>query len=567
MGFDTPATAEGDLARTPFAHLLVYAVDRRLTGALFLCEPSPVNGAPVEHVEHVVRFDRGTPVKVRPGDGFSRLGQMLVEGGALKPETLTEALATKGLLGDMLLLAGCVDRDRLEETCVSQFQRRMTRLFTLPSETTFRYCDGHTELLDYGSEPARADALAILWTGVKAHGGRRSVINAALARLGDLPLRLHPQATVARLGLDPDEARVIDHLQTQPEALRALAARSFLTTEMLRRLLYALVITRQLDLGASTPPVGATDPVPRSRSTTANVARVQLKPTPHRQGAAAPDAPGDGERAPMSSKSTIAPRRTIMTPLATARLQDEPTLTAIPQKATAAVRETLKSFGADRTSENPRRISVEVVALDAPPRAPQSERAAAFRQPEPVPASKPPGPVPASKPPEPVAPSKPPEPVPASRPPEPAAASKSAAPPALQGLSASELFDLAGARLAERNLDSAEEACVWACRAAPENQDFAVLATWIRAQRAGADLKLLTIELDELLSASPDHRNARYYRALLRKRLGDNAGAIRDLQRLRDRTPPDAEAMKALEALVAPAEKPKSGLLGWLFKR
>ena len=541
MGFDTPATAEGDLARTPFAHLLVYAVDRRLTGALFLCEPSPVDGAPVEHV---VRFDRGTPVKVRPGDGFSRLGQMLVEGGALKPETLTEALSTKGLLGDVLLLAGCVDRDRLEETCVSQFQRRMTRLFTLPSETTFRYCDGHTELLDYGSEPARADALAILWTGVKAHGGRRGVINAALARLGDLPLRLHPQATVARLGLDPDEARVIGHLQTQPEALRALAARSFLTTEMLRRLLYALVITRQLDLGASTPPVGATDAAPRSRSTTANVARVQLKPTPHRQGAAAPDAPGDGERASMSSKSTIAPRRTIMTPLATARLQDEPTVTAMPQKATAAIRETLKSFGVDRTSENPRRISVEVVALDAPSRAPQPE-------PEP----------------EPVTTSRQPEPVTASRQPEPVAASKSTAPPALQGLSASELFDLAGARLAERNLDSAEEACVWACRAAPENQDFAVLATWIRAQRAGADLKLLTIELDELLSASPDHRNARYYRALLRKRLGDNAGAIRDLQRLRDRTPPDAEAMKALEALVAPAEKPKSGLLGWLFKR
>ncbi|MFS8066616.1 MAG: hypothetical protein ACMG6S_09625, partial [Byssovorax sp.] len=509
-------------------------------------------------VEHVVRFSRGTPVKVRPGDGFSRLGEMLIERGALKQETLTEALATNGLLGDVLLLAGCVDRDRLEETCVTQFQRRMTRLFTLPPETTFRYCDGHTELLDYGSELARADALAILWTGVKAHGGRRSVINAALARLGDLPLRLHPQATVARLGLDPDEARVIGHLQTQPEALRALAARSFLTTEMLRRLLYALVITRQLDLGASTPPVGATDPVSRSRSTTANVARVQLKPTPHRQGAAAPDAPGDGERAPMSSKSTIAPRRTITTPLATARLQDEPTVTAMPQKATAAVRETLKSFGADRTSENPRRISVEVVALDAPSRAPQSE---------PVPASRPPGPVPASRPPGPVPPSKPPEPVPASRPPEPVDAPKSTAPPALQGLSASELFDLAGARLAERNLDSAEEACVWACRAAPENQDFAVLATWIRAQRAGADLKLLTIELDELLSASPDHRNARYYRALLRKRLGDNAGAIRDLQRLRDRTPPDAEAMKALEALVAPAEKPKSGLLGWLFKR
>src|SRR3954465_14033538 len=111
MGSDTPATAGGGLGRAPFAPLLVYAVDRRLTGALFLREP-PSAGAPP--VEHVVRFARGTPVKVRPGDGFARLGELLVEAGALSPETLVEALATKGLLGDVLLLAGCVERDRLE---------------------------------------------------------------------------------------------------------------------------------------------------------------------------------------------------------------------------------------------------------------------------------------------------------------------------------------------------------------------------------------------------------------------------------------------------------------------
>jgi hypothetical protein len=238
----------------------------------------------------------------------------------------------------------------------------------------------------------------------------------------------------------------------------------------------------------------------------------------------------------------------------------------MPQKerATASVRETLKSFGADRISENPRRISVEVIALnpppvaalDAPPVAPRAEPVAAPKNaPPPVAPQAEPVAAPKSAPP-PVAPQA-----------EPVAAPKSAPPPALQGLSASELFALAGTRLAERDLDGAEEACTWARRAAPEKQDFAALATWIRAQRAGSDLKLLTVELDELLSASPDHRNARFYRALLRKRLGDNAGAIRDLQRLRDRTPPDAEAMKELEALAAPAEKPKTGLLGWLFKR
>src|SRR5262245_33420409 len=139
---DTTATAEGDLDRTPFAHLLVYAADRRLSGVLFLEEPGGV--------EHVVRFARGAPVKVRPGDRYALLGEMLVEAGALDRATLAEALKTQGLLGDVLLLAGCVDRDVLEHVAEQQFVRRMVRLFALPRQTTYRYCDGHFELCDYG---------------------------------------------------------------------------------------------------------------------------------------------------------------------------------------------------------------------------------------------------------------------------------------------------------------------------------------------------------------------------------------------------------------------------------
>jgi hypothetical protein len=542
MGSDTAATAEGDLARTPFAHLLVYAVDRRLTGALFLREPPNAGGSVVEHV---VRLARGTPVKVRPGDDFARLGELLVEAGVLAPETLASALATKGLLGDVLLLAGCVERDRLEAVCEAQFQRRMTRLFTLPAETTFRYCDGHVELLDYGGDPASSDALAILWAGIKAHGGARPIVDVTLSRLGDLPLRLHPQATVTRLALDADEARVVAHLHACPEAFAALASRDLIAGERLRQLVYALAITRQIDVGSSSPPVGALDV---TRTTSTSVARVQLKPTTHRMGAAAPDAAGDGERGASSSKPTTAPRSRL-TPLSTPRLKDEPIstrtaidsaaastrrdepppTTAIPRKARSEDRETLRSARGAPIPTQLRTASVEVIDLDAPP---PTVRA-----------------------------------VPRIVDAEAGAAAIDGPPSALRGLSTSALFELAGTRLLARDIDGALEACLWSREADPRSVDVAALDAWIRAQRAGADLKGLTIELDELLSTSPDHRDARYYRAMLRKRLGDNAGAIRDLHLLQKRTPPDAEATKALEALEEPAPKPRSGLLGWLFKR
>lgn len=538
MGSDTPATAEGDLARTPFAHLLVYAVDRRLTGALFLSEP-PVAGA--SPVEHVVRLARGTPVKVRPGDGFALLGELLVEAGALSPKTLADALATKGLLGDVLLLAGCVDRHLLEAVCETQFQMRMTRLFALPAETTFRYCDGHLELLEYGGDPANVDALATLWAGLKTHGGPSAVVETTLIRLGDVPLQIHPQATVSRLGLTDDEERVIDHLQACPEGLDALTARELLPGERLRQLVYALAITRQIDLGSSAVPVGALD---SRRTSSTSVGRVQLKPTTHRLGAAAPDAPGDGERGAVSSKSTTA-RRPHLTPLSTQRLRDElPTLldatppktagdavrtTAVPKRATADDRETLKSARDTLIPAPLRPASVEVLTPD-----PASIPAATERAGAPAGTSSAPVEEPLSE---------------------------------LHGLSAKALFEAAGSRLVARDLDGAHEAGARAREADPEDDEIAVLFAWIRSQRAGADLKALTIELDELLSASPDHRNARYYRAMLRKRLGDNAGALRDLRLLNKRTPPDAEAAQALEALEKPAEKAKSSLLGWLFKR
>ncbi len=521
MGFDTPATAEGDLARTPFAHLLVYAVDQRLTGALFFCEP-PTVARPT--VEHVVRFVRGTPVKVRSGDGYALLGELLVEAGTLSKKTLEQALATKGLLGDVLILAGCVDRDRLEEMCQAQFRKRMTRLFTLPEKTTFRYYDGHPELLDYGGEPSNSDALAILWAGLQTQGGAPNVVDATLSRLGDLPLRIHPQATVARLGLADDEARVVEHLRASAEGLPAIAERRLLPFERLCRLVYALTITRQLDIGSSAPPVGALD---TPRSTT--FARLQLKPTSHRLGAAAPDAPGDGERGAVSSQSSTSSRRPSSAPVALLKPPVEPAPTAVPRKATSRDRETLKSAGPVKVSERPRAISVEVIDLQESPDTLKANQS----------------------------------PFPGNAPP----ATIEGASALLEEMSASAFFALAEARLGERDFAGAEEACAWARRLDPSNLNSAVLATWIRSQHGGADLKGLTIELDELLGTAPDHRDARYYRALLRKRLGDNAGAIRDLRRLLELSPRDAEATKALEGLEAPPAKPRSGLLGWLFGR
>ncbi len=295
---EASATAEGELARTPLAHLFVYALDRRLTGAMFLSSPSGV--------EHVVRFARGVPVKIRPGDRHALLGQMLVDAGAIDEKTLEAALATQGLLGDVLLLAGRVERDALEKVAEDQFRRRMVRLFALPPETAYRYYDGHEELAEYGGDPANIDPLALLWSGLRTHGEVSAMMEGTLARLGETPLRLHPAATVARFGLEPEETKLLDELGARPVTLAELCAASF--PGMARRLAYALAITRQVELGTGLLPLGAEIQAARGAPATA-VARMALRSTVHRLGSTPPRPTPGGRRRRRASVVAFPGRR------------------------------------------------------------------------------------------------------------------------------------------------------------------------------------------------------------------------------------------------------------------
>jgi hypothetical protein len=493
------ATTKGDLGRTPFGHLLVYALDKRLTGALFLTEASGV--------EHAVRLVRGAPVKVRPGDRWSLLGEMLVEAGAIDEGTMADALATPGLLGDMLLLADRIERDVLENIAEQQFLRRMVRLFSLPPSTAYRYCDGHEELREYGGDPARVDPLALLWAGLRAHGEASALMEATLSLLGEAPMRLHPLATTARFGLEGAEARLREHLGAMPTPLAELIGLGAAPPDAVRRFAYALLITRQLDLGAGAdPPLGCTVGAQAAPSTV--VARMHLRSQLHRVGAAAPDLPGAGERGPV-----VLARKTRA------------------DAARSAEKEAPPDDADDRASgEAP---ASSVVPID--------NARAALRADAPL------------------------------SPMEPGPWSKSSAEVSVEldeGVLPTELFQLVSDLLAEQDYPGALDACECALEAAPDDPDFLALAVWARAQMGGADVKALMVELNEVLREHEAHVDARFHRAMLRMRLSDQAGAIRDLKRVLELSPAHTDAADELALLEArqPA-KHRPSLFGRLFKR
>ena len=631
---DASATAEGDFGRTPLAHLLVYSLDKRLTGVLFLTEPGGV--------EHVVRLQRGVPVKVRPGYEYALLGEMLVDAGAIDRETLEAALATKGLLGDMLLLAGRVDQDVLERVCKEQFLRRLVMLYGLPPGTVYRYFDGHSELAEWGGEPAKIDPVSLIWAGIRVNGEASALMEASLAKLGEAPLRLHAQQTVARFGLDENEAPLLECLEAQPTTLAQLAELEVVDLALLRRFAYALLITRQLDLGSGTVPLGAVDhtPAPKaapSAAGTAAVAKMVLKSTAYRMGAAAPDMPGDG-----GERVSVVPRRsrdsrggdngppsTRMDPPSSSRADppSSPSLEVPPSTR-------------GETTPSSRSESQTVLRGEAPP-APPSRREAPPSprvEPPPAPPSRPEAP-PSARAEPPPRPAPPPAPVeeaealelpedpeddldggdvtmfrepppssrsealspssrvqPAPRPPSNEPAAPAAGPPPsggapspsrppggparpsrpplaevdddIAGLPPRELFQLALARLSSRDLTAALVACDLAKCASPEEPDFIVLSVWIRAQMAGADLKVLCVELDEVVTARERNVNARYYRALIRKRMGEREAAVADLKRVLELTPQHVEAKRELGNLEGSlSDGARPSLFGKLFKR
>lgn len=534
----TPATAEGDFGRTPLAHLLVYAVDRRLTGALFLTESGGAT--------HVVRLVRGTPVKVRPGDDHALLGELLVEAGEISRANLENALLAKGRLGEVLMLSGRLRAETLERMLEAQFMRRMVRLFSLPPDTIYRYYDAHCELVDWGGEPSGVDALAVIWAGVRAHAGASSMMSSVLARLADTPMRIHANAPLARFQFSAEDSEVLELIQANTVSLADLVSYEAAPEEMLRRLVYTLLITRQLDVGTSASPVGGEE---RQSSPTPamgfSVGRLQLKSEVHRLGAAAPDPAGDGERAavvPVRRRKKERP--SIPSEIVAPAVEAPPTVRhgrqsveaqgaaagAPPNDSGAAAEQTelpvqpasSTSSNGDSTGESERTSGIVGEPIAAP-----GGGLAGYDEPE------------SGKRPKFIDPSLPP----------------------------ATLLEMAEARIESKDIDGAFRCWQLAHQAGATDPDALALGIWIRSVQSGADVKPLMVEIDELLHDGAPLVKPRFVRGLLRRRLGDAVGAARDFERVIDLEPGHTGAVRELAALEDRQAKPTGGLLSRLFKR
>src|ERR1700722_6110474 len=113
-------TASGTLAKTPLLHLLLYAMDKKLTGTMELFAPDKRNV--------VVLFAGGEPSKVRTSEAVAYLGQVMHELGHVDEEQLNQSLAElakrkvagQKLHGEVLIEMGVIDQAKLRTGLAEQ---------------------------------------------------------------------------------------------------------------------------------------------------------------------------------------------------------------------------------------------------------------------------------------------------------------------------------------------------------------------------------------------------------------------------------------------------------------
>lgn len=244
--------------RTPFAHLLVYAHDKQLTGTF---DFRAVDGTTAS-----VLVIAGRPAKAQLSGTAVYLGQVLLELGMIDSPTLDASLLAmskeRALHGSILVAQGAITTEQLEHGLRAQIRRKLAQIAQLPPTTAFEFYADFDGLSDFGGAPTPDDPFPSVWEAIRIQPSLEHA-KAALDRVAQGRLRLARTGHIERLGLSPEERRWVDLLSMRPLRLEEFFANAEIGDRLARLLVYCLAITRQIEL------VGDEEPTSSNRNAAA----------------------------------------------------------------------------------------------------------------------------------------------------------------------------------------------------------------------------------------------------------------------------------------------------------
>jgi len=219
-----PATAEGTFAKTPLVQVLVYVLERSLTGTIEVTHPDGPWAS-------ILVLD-GQPSKGRTSEPIAYLGSVLHELGYIDDTTLNASLASmakeRKLHGQILRAMGKITDDQLTDGLRAQLLRKVEHLFDWPADTKFAYYDGFDALHTYGGDDqVQLDPLPLVWSAIRTQPPWEHV-HAALTRVGTGAMRLTPTAQIERFEFSKEERAAADLLRMQPMRVHELVGTKLL---------------------------------------------------------------------------------------------------------------------------------------------------------------------------------------------------------------------------------------------------------------------------------------------------------------------------------------------------
>lgn len=312
--------ASGTLAKTPFLHLLVYALDKRLTGSIELFANDKRNAT--------ILFLDGLPAKTRTSEPVAHLGRVLQDMGLLSEEQLTQSLADLAkakaarpvLHGELLVARGAIDEAKLRAGLREQLARKLHHVAAMPADTKFAYYEGFDSLRGWGGDGEGIDAIPLLW-GMLLEYAPWDHVQAALAGVGLAPLRLSRNSALDRLRLGKEERGALELLRVRPMRMGDLSKLGRLNDRTAQLLVYLLMVTKQVEVLSAAEAAAAMSPSSQSMPAMGSDPRLRAQRAP---------SPMPPRRTPMPRKSTPFPGTPLTTPIPANRLSMSPTAPASP---------------------------------------------------------------------------------------------------------------------------------------------------------------------------------------------------------------------------------------------
>jgi tetratricopeptide (TPR) repeat protein len=295
MSNSMKATAEGSFQKTPFANVLLYARERKMTGSLVITiqpeSPEEMSSVDVAGIS-TLTLEQGAIVAVQTPSQTDTLAWVLHGLGAIDEDTFVkvqEAMQQSPRADEVgtLLRLRATDMLAIDRGLRELARRRVLGLFGF-AQGSYAYYANVDLLAGSGRLRAPEDVLPLVWRAYREHSPEESAISNVIDKLGARLLRLREANEFDRFEFGEELGLAATQLRTSPCALEQLMGLAP-DASLVRRMVYLLALTKQVEVVAlsgspaasiSAPPVSAPPQPPRPPPVPATAMLTRPPPVP-----------------------------------------------------------------------------------------------------------------------------------------------------------------------------------------------------------------------------------------------------------------------------------------------